>query len=245
MLLPKREESLPFSEQQTYRPTRKLIAQRYFIEFFRVILPSTLFIFTSALMLNIVRSFYGIDLLWLHLGMLPFLYLGAGACGLFVVVAIKWIVIGKYRVSNHPLWSNFVWRSELVTGVFENFGVLFFLDLLRGTPFLPMCLRLFGMKIGRRCYFDTTWFTEFDLISISNDVILNEDANIQTHLFEDRVFKLGSIKIGRRCAIGTMSTILYDTEMKAGSRLGDLSLLMKGEVLPANTSWSGSPIQAE
>lgn len=245
ILLPKREDSQIFSEQQTYRPTKSLIAQRYFIEFFRVILPSTLFIFTSALMLNIVRNTYGADLHWYQLGLLPFLYLIAGSASLCIVLAIKWLVIGKYRVSNHPLWSNFVWRSELVTGVYENFGVLFFLDLLRGTPFLPICLRLFGVKIGRRCYVDTTYFTEFDLISIGNDVILNEDANIQTHLFEDRVFKLGSIKIGRRCAVGTMSTILYDTEMKVGSRLGDLSLLMKGEVLPANTAWSGSPIQAD
>lgn len=245
ILLPKRDEPPEFSEQQTYRPTTNLIAQRYAIEFLRVILPSTLFIFTSALMLNIVRSYYGTNLWWLHLFMLPFLYLIAGACGLLTVVAIKWLVVGKYRVANHPLWSNFVWRSELVTGVYENFGVLFFLDLLRGTPFLPWCLRLFGMKIGRRCYFDTTWFTEFDLISIGNDVILNEDANIQTHLFEDRIFKLGSIKIGRRCTVGTMATILYDTEMKAGSKLGDLSLLMKGEILPAHTAWAGSPIKAD
>ena len=245
MLLPKRQEAPKFADSQTYQPSRQLVALRYFIEFFRVILPSTLFIVTSALILKIIDNYHGIDRLWLHLSILPFVYLIAGAFGLLIVVAIKWIVIGRYRPGNHPLWSHFVWRSELVTGIYENFGVLFILDLLRGTPFLPMILRLFGMKIGKRCYFDSTWFTEFDLIKIGSDVILNEDANIQTHLFEDRVLKLGRVKIGRRCGVGTMSTVLYDSEMKHSSKLGDLSLLMKGEVLPASSSWSGSPLESD
>jgi carbonic anhydrase/acetyltransferase-like protein (isoleucine patch superfamily) len=53
--------------------------------------------------------------------------------------------------------------------------------------------------------------------------------------------KIGSVKIGARCAVGTMSTVLYDTELKDGSSLGDLSLLMKGETLPAGTRWHGIP----
>ncbi len=245
ILLPKREEAPQFSETQTYRPTGNLLALRYFIEFFRVILPSTLFIFVSALILHLIDHYHGIGNFGAHMLVLPFVYLAAGACGVLFVIALKWLLVGEYKPSKHPLWSHFVWRSELITGVYENFGVLFFLDLLRGTPFLPMTLRLFGMKIGSRCYLDTTWFTEFDLVFIGSDAMLNEDANIQTHLFEDRIFKLGKVKIGRRCSVGTMSTILYETEMKSGSKLGDLSLLMKGEMLPANTSWSGSPLQIE
>jgi hypothetical protein len=34
---------------------------------------------------------------------------------------------------------------------------------------------------------------------------------------------------------------LYGTEMKHGSSLGPLSVLMKGEVLPAFSRWSGIP----
>ncbi|HEX4046277.1 MAG TPA: peptide synthetase, partial [Elusimicrobiota bacterium] len=159
--------------------------------------------------------------------------------------ALKWILVGRYRAEEKPLWCGFVWRAELVTGVYENLAVLFFLDLVRATPFLPWCLRLFGMKVGRRCYVDTTSFTELDLIEIGDEAALNEDANIQTHLFEDRVMKLGRVRLGRRCSVGAMSTVLHDAELGEGASLGDLSLLMKSESLPDGTRWLGIPVRED
>ena len=43
---------------------------------------------------------------------------------------------------------------------------------------------------------------------------------------------------------GAGSLVLYDTRMEEGAALGDLSLLMKGEVLPAETKWEGIPARA-
>jgi non-ribosomal peptide synthetase-like protein len=113
--------------------------------------------------------------------------------------------------------------------------------MLRGTPFICWALRAFGMKIGQRCYIDSTWYTEFDLIEIGDDVTLNESANIQTHLFEDRIIKMGPVRIGNRCSVGAMATVLYGTEMEDGACLEDLSLLMKGETLRSGTRWRGIP----
>jgi len=53
--------------------------------------------------------------------------------------------------------------------------------------------------------------------------------------------KASGLRIGRGCEVGTVSVVLYNSEMEDGSRLDALSLLMKGEVLPAGTSWEGSP----
>ncbi len=64
---------------------------------------------------------------------------------------------------------------------------------------------------------------------------------LQTHLFEDRVLKASRLRVGRGCEIGAASVVLYDSEMEDGSRLDALSLLMKGEILPAGTAWAGSP----
>jgi non-ribosomal peptide synthetase-like protein len=100
---------------------------------------------------------------------------------------------------------------------------------------------MMGAKIGTRVYLGTTQFTEYDLVEIGDDVALNTDCTIQTHLFEDRVMKMSQIKIGDRCSVGAMSLVLYDTRMEDGSTLGDLSLLMKGEVLPAGSRWQGIP----
>ncbi len=41
--------------------------------------------------------------------------------------------------------------------------------------------------------------------------------------------------------IGAESVVLYDSNMEDGARLDALSLLMKGETLPAGTAWAGLP----
>ena len=159
-------------------------------------------------------------------------------------VALKWVVIGRYRPSEHPLWSPFVWRTELVSAVHEHLASLFFVGLLEGTPFAACYFRLLGSKVGKRVFMNTGEFTEFDLVNIGDDVALNEDCTIQTHLFEDRVMKMSNIQIGPRCSVGGMAVVLYDSRMEEGSTLSDLSLLMKGEELPADTIWEGIPARS-
>jgi non-ribosomal peptide synthetase-like protein len=139
------------------------------------------------------------------------------------------------------LWTNFVWRLEFVNALYEFFAAPLILDLLQGTPFLAWYLRMMGAKIGKACYLDTTGFLEWDLVSVGDRVVINENVIMQTHLFEDRVLKASHLKVGNDCTIGTTSVVLYDSEMKDGSHLDDLSLLMKGEVLPEQTKWIGIP----
>ena len=89
----------------------------------------------------------------------------------------------------------------------------------------------------------TTDFTEFDLVRLGDDVALNEDCGIQTHLFEDRVMKMSTVTIGSRVSIGSNTLILYDTVIEDDVKVGDLSLLMKGERLLKGTEWSGAPVR--
>jgi acetyltransferase-like isoleucine patch superfamily enzyme len=98
-----------------------------------------------------------------------------------------------------------------------------------------------GCKVGRWVFLETTLFSEFDLVEIGHYASLNLGATIQTHLFEDRVMKSDRLKIGNECSVGNMSVVLYSTEMKRGARLAPLSVLMKGETLPAFTHWTGIP----
>src|SRR5439155_27126643 len=98
-----------------------------------------------------------------------------------------------------------------------------------------------GTKIGRRVYIATTGFLEWDLVEIGDRTALNDDCVRQTHLFEDRVLKSSGLRIGADCAVGADSVVLYDSKMEDGSRLDALSLLMKGETLPAATAWAGIP----
>jgi non-ribosomal peptide synthetase-like protein len=88
---------------------------------------------------------------------------------------------------------------------------------------------------------ETTALTEFDLIAVGDDAALNQDCTLQTHLFEDRVMKMSTIDVGARATAGARAVVLYDSALEPGAHLSDLSLLMKGETLPANTHWEGTP----
>ena len=90
---------------------------------------------------------------------------------------------------------------------------------------------------------NTTDITEHDMVSIGDDTALNEDCGPQTHLFEDRVMKVGPVKIGKRCSVGARTIILYDSEIGDNVNVDALSLVMKGENLQSNSSWGGSPVR--
>ncbi len=52
---------------------------------------------------------------------------------------------------------------------------------------------------------------------------------------------MSHVRIGPANTIGQRIVVLYDSEMKAGSQLGNFSLLMKGEILAEGSRWEGSP----
>jgi non-ribosomal peptide synthetase-like protein len=171
----------------------------------------------------------------------PVLYLVCGVTAGLIVVAAKWLLMGVYQRGEKPLWCTFVWRTELLTALHEALANPFLVEMLQGTPFIAWFFRLMGCKIGRGVFMESTALTEFDLITIGNDAAINADCTLQTHLFEDRVMKMGTIDIGANCSCGSGSVVLYDTSIGAGATLDDLSLLMKGESLPAGTNWLGTP----
>lgn len=242
--LPVRQAVGLFDEGARFNPRPRLVAMRLSIEAIRVTLPLTLFLAFFSLLLSAINDIQDYDdSRYLIMLIFPLLYIGfALACGLSVV-ALKWLVMGRYRTTTKPLWSPFVWRTELVTATYENLAVPNLLEPLRGTPWLPMYLRLLGCKIGRACYIDTTDITEHDLVRIGDEVALNDYAGLQTHLFEDRVMKVSGVTVKDRAVIGSYSIVLYDAEIGEDAQLGDLSVVMKGETLPPGTSWEGSPAQ--
>ncbi|WP_294238670.1 Pls/PosA family non-ribosomal peptide synthetase [uncultured Sphingomonas sp.] len=240
--LPVRQVATMFDEGARFNPSKGLIATRLSIEAIRTTLSLTAFLVFFSALLSIVGDLDDLERGGLVIiSAFPFLYVGfCLACGAFVL-ALKWLVVGRYKVTTAPLWSTFVWRTELVTATYENLAVANLLEPLRGTPWIGLYLRLMGAKVGKRCYIDTTDLTEHDLVTIGDDVALNDYAGLQTHLFEDRVMKVGAITVGDRATIGSLAIVLYDAEVGADAQLGDLSVVMKGESLPAGTNWEGSP----
>jgi len=239
--LPAREGDLGFDRTLTFAPSRARRWARATVETLRIVLPMAFIIATGYLMVHATIP-YAEDEEWLALaGSLALAGCLYGVASFLLVAALKWSLVGRYRPTARPMWSAFVWTSEAVTSVYESLAVPNFLDFLRGTPLLAWALRLLGARIGRQTFLDTTDVTEFDCVSIGDGAELNANCGPQTHLFEDRVMKIGEVRIGPRVSVGPASTILYGTEVGADVRLGPLTLVAKGEFLPAGTDWTGSP----
>jgi non-ribosomal peptide synthetase-like protein len=241
--MPKRPVNQAFSQQTTYRPTAKLMAQRLGFELLRILLPITCMVIFTCVLLNDGASLHARLSDRQFVALFPLMYVGAATAACLGVIALKWLLMGRYRPAEKPLWDSFIWRNELITALHENLADPLLNDLLGGTPFAAWFFRGMGSKIGRRVYMGTTQFTEYDLIEIGDNVTLGNDCTLQTHLFEDRVMKMSTVKVGANCSIGADAVILYDTQMLPGSVLSPLSLLMKGEVLPSGTAWEGIPAQ--
>jgi non-ribosomal peptide synthetase-like protein len=84
--------------------------------------------------------------------------------------------------------------------------------------------------------------TEFDCVSVGDEAQMNKHSGPQTHLFEDRVMKIGRVDIGKRAVVGKHAIALPGSKIGDDARLGSLSLAMSGETLPNCTEWHGSPV---
>ena len=239
--LPAREETKGFPEELTFHPSFLRRLGRTLIESFRIIAPHALVISVGYTIVLDLMPLAGDDQ-WgevvYYLALAGLLY-GAG-CFIFVLL-LKWLLIFRYKKKSAPMWTGFVWISEAVTNLYEGIAVPNFMRYLRGTPWLPLAFNLLGCKVGKGVYLDTTDLTEFDCVSIGAYSELNALACPQTHLFEDRVMKIDHVKIGERVYMGPRSSVLYSAVVDDDAKLGALTLVMKGEFIPAKSSWRGCP----
>ena len=243
--LPARSSSDHSQRHLTYRPGSRRKALRAVIEFWRIIAPVTIVTVASLLLLLVAEDLADPSRLGLIATVLVFpgLLGGMGLILVMVTIAAKWILVGRYRPQEHQLWDHFVWRNEFVNTLHENVAMTVLVRLFLGTPLLPLYLRALGARIGRRTCLESSYLTEFDLVDLGDEVALNEESDLQTHLFEDRVMKMSDVRIQARASIGACSIVLYDAVVESAARLDAQSLVMKGERIPEGTRWHGSPAQ--
>ena len=239
--LPAREVVAGYPDNLTFAPSRWRKLGRALVEAFRIAAPHALVIAAGyAIVLDampLAEAGRWRDVaLDLAVGGVVF------GLGTFVFVALfKWLTVGRYRQRAVPMWTPFVWLSEATTNMYEGITVPWLLRYLRGTPWLSDAFRALGADIGRGVYLDTTDITEFDCVHIGDHSELNAACCPQTHLFEDRVMKIDHVRIGSRVTLGPRCTVLYGANVGDGAQLGALTLVMKGESIPAATRWRGLP----
>lgn len=64
---------------------------------------------------------------------------------------------------------------------------------------------------------------------------------IMCHTVENRTLKFHNVVVGAGVTIGCGSCVLPGCYIGDGANLGDVSLLMKGEMMPPGSVWKGVP----
>jgi len=226
----------------TYKPSIGKQLARAGFEALHTSFPAMLFITFGTIAVDLVlqqkineRDWVGLVLSFMGVAML------IAVTQALICATIKWLMMGVYKPLMKPMWSFWAMRTEAVAVMYWGLGGKVLFDYLRGTPFLPWFLMLFGAKYGKGVWLDSTDITEFDCIEVGDFCTVNAHSALQTHLYEDRVMKVGRVRLGKGVCVGAGATVLYDTHVGDYAQIGLLTVIMKGENLPAHTRWEGAP----
>ncbi|MET9883369.1 Pls/PosA family non-ribosomal peptide synthetase [Streptomyces sp. NPDC006430] len=232
-------------QSRTYDPPARLLWARGLVELCRLVpvfCSAVLAVLTlAALCALITTSGLGITGAALLSGAV---LLAAGVAACAVAVAAKWLLVGRHRTGEHPLWSGFVWRNELADTFVEVLAVPWLAGSVPGTPLMALWLRGLGARIGRGVWCESYWLPETDLVVLGDGVSVNRGCVLQTHLFHDRILRTDTVVLGEGATLGPGGIVLPGSTVGARSTLGPASLVMAGETVPADTRWLGNPIEA-
>ncbi|KAB1150565.1 amino acid adenylation domain-containing protein [Streptomyces luteolifulvus] len=223
---------------RTYEPPARLLWARGLVELCRIV-P----VFCSAALA--VLTLAALCALGMWAGLLSGLVLlGAGVLAGVVSVAAKWLLVGRHRSGEHPLWSGFVWRNELADTFVEVLAVPWLAGSVPGTPLMTAWLRGLGARIGKGAWVESYWLPESDLVTLEDAATVNRGCVLQTHLFHDRILRTDTVVLREGATLGPGGIVLPGSTVGARTTLGPASLVMAAESVPDDTRWLGNPIEA-
>ncbi len=227
--------------ERTYRPTNGLRWSRAVWEACRTFAVFTTCGIGLGVLLCLAGLVEGLGLGWTVM-LSGLVMLAAGLVAAAVTTAVKWLLVGPIRAGEHPLWSSFVWRTEVADTFTEMVAGPWFANASVGTPALAPWLRTLGVKVGRGVWCDTYRLPEPDLVTLGDGATVNRGCVVQTHLFHDRIMSIDSISIEEGGTLGPHSIVLPGATVGAHATIGPASLVMRGESVPVGSRWSGNPI---
>lgn len=226
---------------RTYEPPRRLKVGRAAVELCRLVPVMVSVLIAVGVVVSLDGLLDGPGL-WAAALVAGLVLMIAGAVAALVTAAAKWILVGRIRAVDYPLWSSFVWRNELADTFVEVVAAPWFARAATGTAALNVWLRSLGARIGRGVWCETYWLPEADLIDLRDGVTVNQGCVVQTHLFHDRMLSMDTVTMREGSTLGPNSVILPAATLGRHATVGPVSLVMRGESVPDKTRWIGNPI---
>ncbi|MBV9309192.1 MAG: hypothetical protein JOZ73_00060, partial [Solirubrobacterales bacterium] len=240
--LPRRAEAT--DPTRTLNPPLRLVIARGAADLARILVPGSLALMLASLVFGALDGIGSRDGLLPMVALTPVAFIVAGLAAMVLTVALKWLLMGRYRPGSHPLWSFFVWRDEFMNTCQEQLAGAWLLGAAQATPIMSFYLRLMGAKVGHDVFCETGTITEFDMVELGSGCVLNRAAIVQTHLMHDRLLQIGPTKLGAGATLGPIAASLPDTMIGERCSIGALSVVMRGEQLPPASRWHGVPVVA-
>jgi non-ribosomal peptide synthetase-like protein len=158
-----------------------------------------------------------------------------------VPIAVKWLVIGRWKPQSMRIWSLAYVRFWVVkTLIRSNPGIY----LLVGSPLYGLYLRALGAKIGpgvvilsRRIPVCT------DLLMIGAGTVIRKESTFLCYRARAGRIEIGPVTIGRDAYIGETTVLDIETSIGDGAQVGHSSALLSGQSVPVGERWHGSPAQ--
>ena len=156
------------------------------------------------------------------------------------VLALKWILLGRVRPGQHPLWSCWSSRWDFLYVVWGQYAAPA-LASLEGSLLLSWYLRAMGMRLGARVVLGAGFaqVVDPDMIIIEDDATVN--AAYQAHTFEDRVLKIDLVHVRRWATLGSNVVPLYGADVGERTYVAPHSVIMKRERLFPGRRYAGVP----
>lgn len=234
-----RREVVDVDRRLTHEPSRVRYANRVFWEMSRGALPLVPLLVLVAWFRGMASLEASVSPAWLWVWV-PLSSLAAVGALCLVVLALKWILLGRVRPGQHALWSCWCSRWDFLYVAWGQYAARA-LSALEGTLLLSWYLRAMGMEIGKRVVLGRGFaqVVDPDMIHIEEGATVN--AIYQAHTFEDRVLKIDHVHVRRGATLGSNSVPLYGADVGQGTHVAAHSVIMKGEHLLPGRRYEGAP----
>ncbi len=159
--------------------------------------------------------------------------LAAGAVAGGVAVAAKWLLVGRIREGEYPLWSSFVWRNEVADTFVETVAAPWFARAASGhAGDEHVAARTGRHGRPRRLVRNLLAARGGSRHARRRAAPWNRGCVVQTHLFHDRIMCMDTVVLGAGATLGPHGVALPAARLGAGVTVGPASLVVRGDEVP-------------
>ncbi|MEW5982571.1 MAG: amino acid adenylation protein, partial [Acidobacteriota bacterium] len=242
MELPRREV-VTADRSLTHDPDTLRYATRFFWEFLRLGLPVVPLLIGYLWYAGLFLGSRRMGGTLFHFVLAPAVTLAAAGVLVGATVALKWLLLGRVRPGQHPLWSCWCSRWDFFYVAWSQWarGIL---SQLEGTLLINAVLRLMGMRIGRRVVLGPGFAQVVDPDMLCFEDESTVSCDLQAHTFEDRILKIDRVRVGRSATVGSHTVVFYGADIGDRAFVAPQGIVMKRDALEPDRIYAGSPTRA-